>query len=923
MRQTPHAASCEQLLQALGGDPLRGLSAEQAGRRRAAAGFNALEVAPPEPSWKKFLAQFNGLVIWILIAAALIAGALGEWIDAVAILMIVLLNGVLGFVQEEKAERTLEALHRLSPALAKVVRSGTRQTLPARELAPGDLIELEAGDNVPADARLIESFSLQAMEAALTGESTPVVKDAQAAVPAEAPLGDRANMVFSGAVITAGKGKAIVVATGMQTQLGQIAGMLRRYKPEPTPLQRRLEELGRVLIVVCLLLVGAVFAIRIVDGGQFIDVFLFSISLAVAAVPEGLPAVVTIALALGLQRMAKRNALVRKLPSVETLGSVTVICSDKTGTLTRNEMTVERVLVDDRTYSVSGAGYAPHGGFTLLAESAAAEPISAGPAPPSEDLPPDVPEDDDLKLALAIAARCNGATVKRRPDGDGWQVIGDPMEGALVVAARKAGIEADGVAERTVAEIPFDSRRKLMSVVARADGRLTIFTKGAPEAVLARCDRERRNGRIETLDETRREHWMQAGAEMASETLRVLGFAYRECADDEPPPYREENLIFAGLTGMRDPPREEAQEALRRCRQAGVRAVMITGDHPATARAIAQRLSLLTEEGQLLTGEQLNGLSDEQLFDEVERIAVYARVSAEHKLRVIEALKKRGQIAAMTGDGINDAPAVQTADVGIAMGVTGVDVTKEASDIVLLDDNFASIVNAIEEGRGIFDNIQKVVHYLLSCNAGEVLFMFGAALAGWPMPLAAIQILWINLVTDGLPAIALATEPTEPDAMRRPPRPPREPIVTGRRGWTIVWHGALIAAASAASFWHVYSGDPQQLAAAQTTCFFVITLSQLFYAFSCRSGQRPFLALGPLTNLPLLAAVAASLLLQFALISVASARSLFRMTGYEHLPWAVILAVSLAPAVVVEASKWLTSFFVSRVGKPQNAARAD
>ena len=918
VRQTPHAASCEQILQALTGDPLRGLSAEQVDARRAAAGFNALEVAPPEPAWKKFLAQFKSLVIWILIAAALVAGALGEWLDAVAILAIVLVNGVLGFVQEEKAERTLEALHRLSPALAKVVRSGVRQTLPARELVPGDLIELEAGDNVPADARLLESFSLQAMEAALTGESTPVAKDAQAAIAAEAPLGDRANMVFAGAVVTAGKAKAIVAATGMQTQLGQIAGMLRRYKPEPTPLQRRLEELGRVLIVACLLLVGAVFAIRIVRGGEFIDVLLFSISLAVAAVPEGLPAVVTIALALGLQRMAKRQALVRKLPSVETLGSVTVICSDKTGTLTRNEMTVERVLVDDRAYAVSGAGYAPHGGFVRLGEPRAAKSAAS-----NESVPPAIPADDELKLALAIAARCNGATVKHRPEEDAWQVIGDPMEGALIVAARKAGVEVGAAAESKVAEIPFDSQRKLMSVVTRDADRLTMFTKGAPEAVLACCNRERRNGRIEPLDQARREYWLQAGAAMAAETLRVLGFAYRECSKDERQPYGEANLVFAGLAGMRDPPREEAQEAIRRCRQAGVRAVMITGDHPATARAIAERLNLLDAQTQLLTGEQLDGLSDEELFARVEQIGVYARVSAEHKLRVVEALKKRGQIAAMTGDGVNDAPAVQSADVGIAMGLTGVDVTKEASDIVLLDDNFASIVNAIEEGRGIFDNIQKVVHYLLSCNAGEVLFMFGAALAGWPMPLVAIQILWINLVTDGLPAIALATEPTEPDAMRRPPRPPRKPIITGRRGRAILWHGALIAAASAASFWHVYRGDAERLAAAQTTCFFVITLAQLFYSFTCRSSQRPFLALGPLTNLPLLAAVAASLLLQFALISVASTRLLFRMTGYEDLPWAAILAISLAPALVVEASKWLASVFVSRSRKPQHAVEAD
>lgn len=913
VRQTPHAASGADVLQELSCDPREGLSAEEVENRRAAAGFNELEVAPAEPRWKKFLAQFNSLVIWILIAAAVIAGALGEWIDAVAILMIVLLNGILGYMQEEKAERTLEALNRLSPRLAKAVRAGVVQSLPARELVPGDLVELEAGDNVPADARLVESFGLEAMEAALTGESTPVAKNARAVIAAEAPLGDRANMVYSGSVVTAGKGKAVVAATGMHTQLGQIAGMLGRYKPEPTPLQRRLEELGRVLIVVCLVLVGAVFAMRVASGGAFIDVFLFSISLAVAAVPEGLPAVVTIALALGLQRMAKRNALVRKLPSVETLGSVTVICSDKTGTLTRNEMTVERVLVGDRTYAVSGVGYAPRGAFTLLAD-----PSVGGEASPADDAVPAVPDDDDLKLALSIAARCNGATVRRTPEGDGWQVIGDPMEGALIVAARKAGIEIDLSSDSSLAENPFDSDRKLMSVVVRRDGRLKMLAKGAPEAVLARCDRERSAGQVGPLDDARRTMWMESSGALASQTLRVLVFAYRECSDEEQPPYQEERLIFVGLAAMRDPPREEAEEAIRRCRQAGVRAVMITGDHPATARAIAERLSLLDEPGELLTGEQLDRLDDEELADRVDRIAVYARVSAEHKLRVIEALKKRGQIAAMTGDGVNDAPAVQRADVGIAMGVTGVDVTKEASDIVLLDDNFASIVNAVEEGRGIFDNIQKVVHYLLSCNAGEVLFMFGAAAVGWPMPLAAIQILWINLVTDGLPAIALGMEPTEPDAMRRPPREPREPIITGRRGLTIAWHGALIAAASAAGFWLVYRGDPERLAAAQTTCFYVMTLSQLAYAFACRSPAKNFWALGPTTNWPLLAAVVASFLLQMGMISVASTRSLLRMTGYESLPWATVAAISLAPATVVEASKWLLALF-SRSRKSQHA----
>ncbi|TXT22120.1 MAG: cation transport ATPase [Planctomycetota bacterium] len=713
-------------------------------------GWNSLAEAPPVPRWKKLIGQFKELVIWILIVAAIISGAMGEWADAAAILAIVIVNGIIGYLQEEKAGRALAALQKLSSPMAKVIRDGTLQSVPARELVPGDRIELEAGDNIPADARLLIDFGLRIQEAALTGESVPVDKDAVCVLNETAPLGDRRNMVYMGTITAAGKASAVVVATGMDTELGHIAGLLQRSEPEPTPLQRRLAELGKVLVFVCLVIVVVIFTLQLLRGGKLLETLLVSVSLAVAAVPEGLPAVVTLTLALGLQRMVKRNALVRKLPSVETLGSVTVICSDKTGTLTRNEMTVREIVAGGEQFQVTGAGYAPHGEFLKIDRSHVRQNVG------TEEIAPrsgehgyevvNAHEQTDLMQALTTAARCNNATVSPRgDDADSWQVIGDPTEGALIVAALKAGIEAHDRAYHIVHEIPFDSERKAMSVVVRGpDGSSVMHTKGAPEVILAKCVAERRGGHAEPLTAERRQQIMQSNSEMASRALRVLALAYRDHSESSGPEYDEADLVFAGLVGMIDPPREEAKDAVKRCRAAGISPVMITGDHPETALAIARELQIAGNEDRVVTGQELDAIPDDRLKAQVDQIAVYARVSAEHKLRVVNAWKQRGQIVAMTGDGVNDAPAVKAADIGIAMGVTGTDVTKEASDMVLTDDNFASIVNAVEEGRGIFDNIQKFVHYLLSCNAGEVLLMFFAALIGWPVPLLAIQILWIK-----------------------------------------------------------------------------------------------------------------------------------------------------------------------------------
>lgn len=921
--RTWFAVSGDNVLQELAVAHDRGLTAEEVTRRREQHGENVLAEAPPVPRWKKLLGQFKDLVIWILIFAAIISGVMGEWADTAAILAIVLVNGIIGFLQEEKAGRALAALQKLSSPMAKVLRDGSLHSVPARELVPGDRIELEAGDNVPADARLLSGFSLRVQEAALTGESVPVDKEADCVLSETAPLGDRRNMVYMGTITAAGKASAVVVATGMNTELGHIAGLLQRSEPEPTPLQRRLAELGKVLVLVCLVIVVVIFALQLLRGGKLLETLLVSVSLAVAAVPEGLPAVVTLTLALGLQRMVKRNALVRKLPSVETLGSVTVICSDKTGTLTRNEMTVREIVAGGERFQVTGAGYAPHGQFfrsspanggrqpTGLADSSVTshQPADTGRSPVNAR------EQSDLLQVLTTAARCNNATVSPRGDDpEAWQVIGDPTEGALIVAAMKAGIEAHDREHHILYEIPFDSDRKAMSVVLREpDGSRTMFSKGAPEVILSKCVAEQRGGRAEPLTDERRREIMQANSEMASRALRVLALAYRDHSTSDGPEYDETDLVFAGLVGMIDPPREEAKEAVKRCRAAGISPVMITGDHPETALAIARELRIADEDDRVVTGQELNGLSDDALKAQVDQIAVYARVSAEHKLRVVNAWKARGQIVAMTGDGVNDAPAVKASDIGIAMGVTGTDVTKEASDMVLTDDNFASIVNAVEEGRGIFDNIQKFVHYLLSCNAGEVLLMFFAALIGWPVPLAAIQILWINLVTDGLPALALGMEPPERDIMQRPPRPPLEAVITRTRGLLILFHGTLVAIVSGLGFWLVFQGDDANVGRARTVAFCVTAYSQLFFAIGCRSHRATMPELGFSSNPHLFGAILISGLLQLSVVTLPFAQPVFEVATHLALrEWLLIALLSLIPVTIIEVIKLLRAVLSRR-----------
>jgi len=953
-----HAQSVHDFLHEVGVDPRRGLTEAQVDELRAKHGFNELKEAPRTAWWIKLLRQFNELVIWILIVAAIISGIAQDWIDTAAIMAIVLLNGILGYLQEEKAEQALQALQKMSAPLAKVLRNGSLQSVPSRDLVPGDRIRLEAGDSIPADARLLDAYSFQVQEASLTGESVASEKQAKVVLPEETALGDRANSVFMSTVATAGKADAVVTATGMQTELGRIAGLLQAQTPDPTPLQRRLSELGKILVIVCLVIVAVIFVFELRRGEKVLDVFLRSVSLAVAAVPEGLPAVVTLALAFGLQRMIKRNVLIRRAPSVETLGSVTVICSDKTGTLTRNEMTVRAVVAGGEWYRVTGTGYEPTGKFLR----GKADDSQRGLEQP-DDQPIDAQDfPADLRQTLLIGEVCNNSQLRRKEESTGWEIVGDATEGALVVLARKGGLQTPDVEASQVFEIPFDSDRKAMSVVYRSkEGSESLMTKGAPESVLALCVSELRDGQVVTLTAERRGELQKVNSELAHQALRVLGLGYRpdvhreSGASDATGKYAERDLIFAGLVGMIDPPREEVKAAVAKCRLAGIQPVMITGDHPETAAAIARELNILEVRresrsaidetqgpigSQVLTGHDLEKLTDEQLTQRVAEVAVYARVAPEHKLRVVQAWKRRGAVVAMTGDGVNDAPAVKAADIGVAMGITGTDVTKQASDMVLTDDNFSSIISAVEEGRGIYDNIQKFIHYLLACNFGEVLFMLLASILGWPAPLQAIHLLWINLVTDDLPALALGMEPTEADVMQRPPRPPNEAVITWQRGGLILFHGTLVAAAAFIGFAaaydaplspevtsvihdpaashattnaekaDIYSEKEQHLRTARTVAFSVMAFSQLLFSIACRSHTRTLPQLGLFTNPQLFYAILVSGGLQVAVLTLPFMQHIFEtpisMSLYN---WLLIAGLSMLPVTVIELVKLVRAAF--------------
>jgi P-type Ca2+ transporter type 2C len=887
------------LLKLTGSDSRNGLSRSAAKQLMELNGPNELSAATPEAWWKRFLRHFNELVVWILLAAVLISGILGDWVDAAAIFAVILLNGILGFLQEERAGRAMEALRKLSAPMAKVIRDGAPKLIPARELVPGDRVEFEAGDNIPADARLIQSFNLSIQEASLTGESAPVEKDARTVLPNETPLGDRGNMVHLGTVVSSGRGGGVVVGTGMSTEMGRIAGMLQASGTEPTPLQKRLHQLGRYLITICLGIVGLILVIYLLRGEPLLEAVLFSVSLAVAAVPEGLPAVVTVALALGLRRMVKRNALIRKLPSVETLGCVTVICSDKTGTLTRNEMTVRKLIVASGEYDVTGIGYEPHGEFKRVGEAGARALNGSG-------LP------GDLSLALSIGAWCNNSSIVQSPEqSESWQCIGDPTEGALIVAARKAGLTNVEREKRLVHENPFDSERKVMSVVIqKEDGAgLILFAKGSPERILNLCNKELISGQNQPLSESAKSEWLRRNHDLASKALRVLAVAYRPVPESDEHPFEEKDLIFVGLVAMMDPPREEVKGAVEKCRTAGIRPVMITGDHADTALAIARELGIANEASRAISGQELDTLSDEELSKHLDDVAVFARVTAQHKLRLVNLFRSQGHVVAMTGDGVNDAPAVRSVDIGIAMGITGTDVTKEASDMILTDDNFTSIVNAVEEGRGIFSNIQKFLQYLLASNASEVIFILIVALAGMPTPLIPIQILWINLVSDSFPALALGMERTEPHVMLQKPRASGRSVLVVGDAIRILTHGSVLALTALGTFIYALRQEGGSVEHARAVAFGVLAYAQIFYALACRSQFKSFFQMGIFSNGPFVAAILISGSLQLGVMTLPFAREVFGVASLVSQDWLLIIGLALVPVTMIETSKFFTRSF--------------
>jgi Ca2+-transporting ATPase len=886
-----HALRPEAVTEHWGSHAKQGLSEELAAERLAEFGPNLLEEVGRVSAWRQFASQFTEFIVLVLIAAAVLSGVLQEWMDAIAILVIVVLNAILGFVQEYRAERALEALKKMAAPMARVIRHGEARNVPAEELVPGDVIALEMGDLVPADARLVEDHLLQVDEASLTGESVPVKKKAEAVLPENAPLGDRCNMVYSSTVVTYGKGTAIVTATGMGTELGKIAHLVQTMGRESTPLQEQLDKVGKLLVYGCILIVAAVFGLGLWRGVPPVEMFLTAVSLAVAAIPEGLPAVVTIALALGVRRMVQRNALIRKLPSVETLGSATIICTDKTGTLTQSEMTVRKIGLLDETIDVTGDGYDPEGGFFVDGRSVD-------------------PEEHDLQLALRIGVLCNNASLKRDGgEGSRWRIVGDPTEGALLSAAGKAGLwrrdlEAD---YSMLEELPFDSNRKRMTTIWRGPhGGLTAYVKGAPDVVVGLCTRIQDNGRARPAAAEDTERLLSLNHQFADEAMRVLAVAYRDLEDEFTEPtvdQVERELVFAGLMAMKDPPRSEAKEAIATARRAGLEVVMITGDHKSTAVAIAKELELYGDGDIAFTGSELDEIDDERLSEIVEKIRVYARVSPEHKLRIVRAWESRGHIVAMTGDGVNDAPALKEADIGIAMGITGTDVSKEASDMILTDDNFASIVAAVEEGRAIFDNIRRFIHFLLSCNIGELFTMFLASLLGLPLPLLPIQILWVNLATDSLPALALGVEPAEPGGMERPPRPPSEGVITKRMASIMLMQGTVIGLLTLGAFVFEYFVMGGSVERARVIAFSTTIFAQNVHAFNVRSNRYSVFKLGLFTNPWLLVAFGVVILSELAVIYVPFLQPIFKTMPLGAQDWALVVILGFMPLVIVEIVK--------------------
>ena len=866
-----------------------GLSAQEAAKRFAAEGPNELQEGESISTWQIFLSQFKSLLIWVLIAAGIISGVMGQAVDAIAILAIVVLNAFIGFYQESKAERSIAALKQMTAPRAKVRRDGQVTLVPATGIVTGDILELEAGDLVAADARLLETASLKCVESALTGEAEAVTKQTAILKRADVALGDRVNMVFMGTSIAAGTGRAVVVATAMNTELGRIAGLITKAgAEEKTPLQQKLNSFARVLVWATLGIIALLFVLGLMRGTKPLELFLTAICLAVAAVPEGLPAVVTVALALGVSRMARRRALVRRLAAVETLGSTTVICTDKTGTLTVGQMTVRALYIAGQHYEVTGEGYGPEGEVRLAGNK-----VEAQYAAPM------------LELATVILSCNNAHLVHEKGE---WKVIGDPTEGALLAAGGKAGGNQERIEKESPkqSEIPFDSDRKRSSMIRQMpDGKLRAFTNGAPGPLLKLCTSIYSATGIRPLTEADRAHILTQTSALASQALRVLGSAYRDLesnsAADLTAAEVERDLVFVGLSGMYDPPRPEAKTAVAKCVAAGIRVVMITGDHPDTATAIAREIGIAAATDHAVTGVELDKMTDDELRKRVSKISIYARVTAEHKLRIIHAWKANDAVVAMTGDGVNDAPAIKGADIGIAMGKSGTEVTKQAADMIITDYNFATIVAAVGQGRGIYDNIRKTLQYLLAGNVGELLLMTICVVIGLPTPLLPIHLLWINLVTDGLPALCLATDPIDADVMKRQPRPRTERITNPKFVRTMFLTGFLTAGVAFAVYFYVMKTGTTE--AARSSAFAVLVFAELLRAFGARSETKSVWRISLFTNVNLLIVVAISIGLQLLSQHNTMVGHILKTTYMSFADCLWLLALGAIPLVVLELVK--------------------
>ncbi|MEA4891704.1 MAG: cation-translocating P-type ATPase [Peptococcaceae bacterium] len=900
MQKDPwYQLSMEETCKALETDAQKGLGASEAKARLEKYGPNELAHKKGASIFQMFLEQFKDYMVIILIIASIVSAFVGEGADALIIIAIVIVNACLGVFQEYRAGKALEALKKMSAPNAKVVRDGEVMTVPAVDLVPGDLVLLDTGDYVPADVRISESVNLKVEEAALTGESVPVEKDADAELSGDIGLGDQVNCGFMSTLVTYGRGRGIVTTTGMNTVIGKIAEMIQEDEEEDTPLQKKLNQLGKVLGTACLAVCAVVFVMGLLRGEDLLEMFMTSVSLAVAAIPEGLPAVVTIVLAMGMQRMVKHNAIMKKLHAVETLGSTTVICSDKTGTLTQNQMTTVKMYIPGVEMSVTGEGYNPEG--RLLAG----------------DQDTDLEREPALVRFLEIQALCNDSRLEHDTSegNDIWKIMGDPTEGAMIVTAAKVGMTREIMNQKQprLQEIPFDSKRKLMTTFHKNEkGELLAYTKGAPDILVSLCTKIMdRDGSIRPITAADTEAILAENKKLASQALRVLAMAFKPVAEipENPTPEADEkDLVFSGLVGMIDLPRVEAMEAIKICKKAGIRVIMITGDYKDTAAAIARDLGIIESESEVMAGSDLNQMDDAQVDEAVRSVSVFARVSPEHKVRIVQAVKNNGGIAAMTGDGVNDAPALKRADIGVAMGITGTDVTKETADMIITDDNFASIVEAVEEGRVIYSNIRKFVFFLMSCNVGEILIIFLSMLFNWPIPLLPIHLLWVNLVTDAFPALALGVEKKEPGLMDEKPRDPSEPIINKDMIINIAVQSLVMTAAVLFAFWFGCQKGGGMFTEAgvmvgRTYAFVSIITCELLRAYSARSEKYTIFKIGLFSNKSMNLATVGSFALLFVVMLVPALNEVFSVSHLAFTDWDLVILISIMPLVFGELTK--------------------